>query len=140
MPANRDVSEWLDAYDNPMAPVVRKVRAVILDADPRIGECIKWKSPTFVFRGNLASVQHRITRHACLMFHTGAHIPGVYPSLEGTGGATRYMRFTSLADVDRLAHELRAIVRAWCDLRAGTGAPGRPVVVPQGAQYRATVP
>ncbi|MBX2797063.1 MAG: DUF1801 domain-containing protein [Myxococcales bacterium] len=139
MPANREVSEWLDAYTNPMAPVVRKVRAVILDADPRIGECIKWKSPTFVFRGNLASFQPRITRHACLMFHTGAHIPGVYPSLEGTGGATRYMRFTSLADVDRLAHELRAIVRAWCDLRAEARSSGRTRMPPQGPQY-ATVP
>uniref|UniRef100_A0AAN0NLP6 DUF1801 domain-containing protein n=1 Tax=Yoonia rhodophyticola TaxID=3137370 RepID=A0AAN0NLP6_9RHOB len=55
---NPDVDAWLDAYDNPMKPVVEALREVILDADPRVSETIKWQAPTFVYKGNIASFFH----------------------------------------------------------------------------------
>jgi hypothetical protein len=39
-----DVDAWFAKYENPMKEVVQRVRAIILEADPRIGECIKWLS------------------------------------------------------------------------------------------------
>ncbi|MGH2656755.1 MAG: hypothetical protein ACRDIZ_08695 [Actinomycetota bacterium] len=36
-----------------------RVRRIILGADRRITETIKWKSPTFVFQGNIASIDPR---------------------------------------------------------------------------------
>ena len=41
MRRNMDVDAWFDRYDNPMKTVVERVRAIVLDADPRIDECIK---------------------------------------------------------------------------------------------------
>ena len=55
------------------------VRKVILAADERVDECIKWKSPTFTFNGNIASINPRAKKHISLMFHQGAKIPGTYP-------------------------------------------------------------
>jgi hypothetical protein len=54
-------------------------------ADARIDECIKWQAPTFTYRGNLASFFPKSKRHASLMFHVGAKIPGTHPRLEGWG-------------------------------------------------------
>lgn len=74
-----DVDAWFEKHDNPMKPVVQEVRKVILQADQRIEETIKWQAPTFMYRGNLASFFPKSKRHASLMFHVGARIPGDFP-------------------------------------------------------------
>jgi hypothetical protein len=114
---NPEVDVWMAAYDNPQKPVVAKVREILLDADPRIGEVIKWSTPTFVYKGNLASFQPRAKQFASLLFHEGASIPGDHPRLSGGGDHARYMQITDLADAAAVAGELKAIVRAWCDAR-----------------------
>ena len=112
-----EVDAWMATYDNPMKPVVESVRRVILAADPRIGETIKWKAPTFTYKGNLASFFPRAKAHASLMFHTGASIAGDFPSLEGGEAVSRFMKFASLDEVTVKAPELQRLVRAWCDQR-----------------------
>lgn len=117
--SSADVDGWFESYDNPMKPVVQRVREVILAADPRMLECIKWKSPTFTYEGNLASFNPRSKKHASLMFHTGARIPGAFPSLEGSGDTARYMKFADIEAVEAQRAELEAIVGAWCALKDG---------------------
>jgi hypothetical protein len=111
------VDAWMESYDNPMKPVVQAVRSIILKADSRIGETIKWQAPTFVYKGNLASFFPRAKAHASLMFHQGASIKGDFPSLEGGKDMGRLMKFASLADVEAKSDELRRLVKAWCDQR-----------------------
>jgi hypothetical protein len=36
------VDAWFETYDNPQKALVQAVRRVILEADPRISETIKW--------------------------------------------------------------------------------------------------
>jgi uncharacterized protein YdhG (YjbR/CyaY superfamily) len=78
-------------------------------------ESIKWKTPTFAYRGNLVSFNPRSKAHVSLLFHTGASIPGVHQRLEGGGDVARYMRFADLAEVEAAADDLRSVVAAWCD-------------------------
>jgi hypothetical protein len=111
------VDAWMAKYDNPMKPVVQAVRKIILAADKRIGETIKWSSPTFVYKGNLASFNPRSKSHASLLVHTGASIRGSFPSLEGGEAVARYMRFASIEEVEAKSAELRRLVKAWCDQR-----------------------
>ena len=80
-------------------------------------ESIKWKSPTFEYKGNLASIDPKAKKHVSVLFHTGATIPGDHPILEGGGNVARYIRFPDLATVERRQAELAAVVRAWCDSR-----------------------
>lgn len=108
-----DVDAWIQTYDNPMKPVVQRVREIILAADPRVTETIKWQSPTFAYRGNIASFNPRSKKFASLMFHAGARIPGDHPILEGGGDTARYVRFTDLADVEAKRAALAAAIRAW---------------------------
>jgi len=113
-----EVDEWFEHYDNPMRDVVLAVREVILAADDRIDECIKWKSPTFTFNGNIASFNPRSKRHASLMFHVGAQIPGDHSVLEGGGDTARYMTFADLDEVEAKADDLRAVLAAWIDWKS----------------------
>jgi hypothetical protein len=112
-----EVDAWFDAYENPMKPVVQRVREIVLDCDARIDECIKWQAPTFTYRGNLASFYPKSKKHASLMFHQGAKIPGDHPRLEGTGDTSRVMKFASVAEVDEASADIARIVVAWCDWR-----------------------
>ena len=59
-----EVDAWFERYENPMKPVVQRMRAIILGADERIEECIKWQAPTFTYQGNLASFFPNSKLHA----------------------------------------------------------------------------
>ena len=111
-----EVDEWFEEYDNPMKPAMLRVREVILE-DDRLTETIKWKTPTFVYKGNMASFNPRSKAHVSLLFHTGAAIPGKHPRLIGGGDIARYMNFDDVADVEATADEIRAVTADWCDSR-----------------------
>jgi len=117
MPRHPEVDAWFERYDNPTKPVVQRMREIVLDADPRVDECIKWQAPTFTYRGNLASFYPKSRAHASLMFHLGARIPGTFGRLEGTGDTSRVMKIDSLEEAEEARPELESIVRAWCEWR-----------------------
>ena len=116
---NPEVDEWFAAYDNPRKDVVLYMRKVILQSDGRIEESIKWKSPTFTYKGNIASFNPRSKQHASLMFHTGSSIPGEFPHLEGSGDVARYLRVEDVAQAKELEAELVSIFKAWCEMKDG---------------------
>ena len=117
MRRSKDVDAWFSRYDNPMKAVVQRVRAIILAADSRMDECIKWQAPTFTYRGNLASFFPKSKQHTSLMFHVGAKIPGKHPRLEGSGGTSRVMKIGSVAEANAAKRDLERIVEAWCAWR-----------------------
>jgi hypothetical protein len=115
--ANPEVDAFIKDLGHPLEGVMQAVRLAILATDPRMTEVIKWKSPTFTYEGNLASINPRAKAHVSLMFHTGADIPGDFPHLDGGEKVARYMRFPDLATVDQLRPELESIVSAWIELK-----------------------
>ncbi len=64
---NPEVDTWLKAYDNPMKPVVQATRELILNADSRIGETIKWQAPTFEYKviWQVSSRRRKNTHRLC---------------------------------------------------------------------------
>lgn len=112
-----EVDAWFARYDNPMKPVVAKMRDIILAADPRIGETIKWQAPTFTYKGNIASFFPKSKKQASLMFHKGALIRGNFKNLEGDGKEGRTFKVIDLEDLNEKSSELQAICIAWCNQR-----------------------
>jgi uncharacterized protein YdhG (YjbR/CyaY superfamily) len=111
------VDRWFAKYANPKKDVVLRIREIVLAADPRIEETIKWQAPTFIYKGNLASFFPRSKEHASLMFHVGAKIPGKHPRLEGDGATSRVMKIATVADANAATRDIEKVVRAWCDWR-----------------------
>src|SRR5258705_919625 len=114
MPRRAEVDRWFASYNNPMKPVVMRIRDIILAADPRMDECIKWQAPTFMYNGNLASFFPKSKRHASLMFHTGAKIPGKHPRLEGDGDTGRMLKLGTIDEVATANAELQSNVASEC--------------------------
>ena len=113
MSRNADVDRWFDEVAHPLEATMRRAREGILGADPRVTESIKWKTPTFAFRGNIASFNPS-KRHVSILFHRGAEIPGQHPILEGDGKLVRTARFADVAEVEARREELEDVIRAWC--------------------------
>jgi uncharacterized protein YdhG (YjbR/CyaY superfamily) len=133
VPRNKTVDAWFAKYDNPMKDVVLRVRELLLAADPRLDECIKWQAPTFTYLGNLASFFPKSKQHASLMFHLGAQIPGKHARLEGTGDTGRVMKLATVAEANAAKKDLEQLVRAWCTWREALAAPAKPSAKPSPA-------
>ena len=99
-----------------MDAAIRRAREIILEADDRVTESIKWKPPTFACKGNIASFNPS-KKLVSIMFHRGAEIPGDHPRLEGDGRLARTTRFADLDQVEA--------GRADLGPRSARGATGR---------------
>ena len=117
--SNPIVDGWFLELDHPLKEEMLHVRYLILEADERISESIKWKAPTFEFKGNLVSFQPRAKKFVSLMFHRGAEIPGNHPVLDGDAALVRTMRLKDKSDIEDQREALQSVVRAWCDWKAG---------------------
>ena len=74
MNKNPKVDEYLSQKDHPLNAEIQKVRTIILQAHPGMEETIKWSSPTFMYKGNIASFFMNAKKQVSLMFHKGALI------------------------------------------------------------------
>lgn len=116
MNRNPEVDAWFAESGHPLHDAMQRVREIIL-SDERVTETIKWKSPTFMYKGNIASFNPRTKGHVSLMFHTGASIPGNHPLLQGGGDTARYVKLRDLDEINAAELELLSIVDAWCTSR-----------------------
>jgi hypothetical protein len=116
---NPEVDRWLDESAHPLEATMRRARDVILGADDRVTESIKWKTPTFAYEGNIASFNPS-KNLVSIMFHRGAEIPGEHPRLEGDGKLVRTMRFADLDELEAGRSDLEEVVQAWCEWKAGS--------------------
>lgn len=115
---NPEVDAWFAAYDNPQKKLVLAVREVVLAADERVTEAIKWQAPTFLYAGNIASFYPRAKQHVSLMFHQGASLPDPGGLLEGAGDTSRVAKFADADDLAAKEVALQQLIRAWVAARS----------------------
>jgi uncharacterized protein YdeI (YjbR/CyaY-like superfamily) len=113
MKKNPEVDRFLAEKNRPLTSEINKVREIILDTDDRIEEAIKWSSPTFMYKGNIASFSMNAKKFVSLMFHKGATIKDNSGLLEGEGKESRVARFEDLADIEKKKTALREVMREW---------------------------
>jgi len=116
-----EVDKWFKERKPPAETALQRAREVILRADPRVTESVKYGTVMFGYEGDLATFVQFTKPQVSIMFNRGARIPGKFPHLEGTGPTARFMRFNDVEEVNARAKELAAVVAAWCALPASKG-------------------
>lgn len=119
------VQDYLQQLDHPLADVVKALRQIILDADPRIGEEIKWNAPAFFFTGSMPAFNPKdYKRHIIvfnlhqknairLVFLHGADIPDASGLLSGDyADGRRLAQLGSTEEVETRKADLQAILRS----------------------------
>ena len=123
MGKSAEVEKWLKSFDHPLKDAIYRLRDIVLRSDRRVEECIKWKSPTFTYNGNIASINPNTKKKVSLMFHRGAEIPGKHPHLVGGGGVVKYMYFEDRTDVDSQRSAIESVFRSWCAMVGDAPSP-----------------
>jgi uncharacterized protein YdeI (YjbR/CyaY-like superfamily) len=117
MKKNPEVDKFLRDKKHPLTAEIQKVRQIILETDKKVEETIKWSSPTFMYKGNIASFYFNAKKFVSLMFHKGALMKDTSGLLEGDGKEARVARFEDAADIDRKKKALQRVIKAWIKLQ-----------------------
>ncbi len=113
MKLNPEVDEYLKNKNHPLTAEIQRVREIIMATDDKVEETIKWSSPTFMYKGNIASYFMNAKKHVSLMFHKGANIKDENGLLEGDGKEARTAKFYDLDDIESKKEALEAVVKEW---------------------------
>ena len=113
MNINSKVDEFLDKKGHPMTAEIQKVREIILKTDARMEETIKWSSPTFMYKGNMASFFMNAKKHVSLMFHKGALLEDPTGLLQGDGKEGRTAKFANMKEILEREADLKSVVKLW---------------------------
>ena len=117
MNRNPQVDEFMAKLDHPLKDELQRVREIILAADDKMTEVIKWGGPTFMYKGNLATLTPRTKNFVNLFFQTGALIRNGHGILEGDAKEVRVARFHDMKDIQKKEKALKAVVREWIKLK-----------------------
>lgn len=121
------VSTYIKALDPEFAKIVEHVRQIILATDERIGEQLKWNSPSFFYLGEMQPFDKKEYKrdivvlnlrkgNVLLVFPTGARINDASGLLQGdyTDGR-RIVNFSAMSDVVSREKDLQNVIRSWLD-------------------------
>ena len=111
-----EVDRWFVERKPPAAAAMQRVREVILKADPRMTEYVKYGTVQFASEGDLANFVQHGAKTVTVMFNRGARIKGKFVHLEGDGPSARFMRLKDEKEVTARAKELTDITRTWCSM------------------------
>lgn len=134
MPNSTAVDAFMASLDHPFKAEIAAVRALVLAADPRIRERVKWRAPSFYHRSDLGAfnLHARDYAHLILVFPAGQQVVDPSGLLQGAQKDRREIRFASLADVAAKAPALTALLRDWLD-RVDAAALAAPALAVQAA-------
>jgi hypothetical protein len=122
------VDDYLLRLTPSLRATVEVLRRIILSTDARIGEQIKWNSPSFYYRGELPAdadpkqyprdivVLNLHRGYPLLVFPTGARLHNATGLLEGSyPDGRRLLTIHDAADAETKAEALQQVLRQWLD-------------------------
>jgi len=109
------VERWFESTKPPSEAALRRVRDIVLGADPSVRERIQY-GITFssTKSGDFAAFVRYSEPGVNLRLMRGGRLHGHYPHLEG--GTVKRMRIADLTEASGRASELRSMVKEWCAL------------------------
>jgi uncharacterized protein YdeI (YjbR/CyaY-like superfamily) len=117
MAKNPKVDAFLKTKKHPLTKEIEAVRNIILAVSTKVEEDIKWSTPTFMYKGNIASFFMNAKKMVSLMFHKGALIKDKYGLLEGDGKEARVARFADLKEITKKKKALEAVIKEWIKMQ-----------------------
>ncbi|TFF39668.1 DUF1801 domain-containing protein [Mucilaginibacter psychrotolerans] len=123
------VDALMRTLDHPLKDVLQSLRQVILAADSRVGEHVKWNAPSFLYIGDMPPfnpkeykryiIVSNFFRKDCirLVFPSGAKVNDTSGFLEGDyADGRRLANFYNLEDVVAKKSTLQQIISEWLSL------------------------
>lgn len=115
MPKSAAIEAWFARTKPPSEAALRRVRDIILAADPSMRERVQY-GITFASTksGDFGAFVRYREPGVNLRLHRGGRLRGRYPHLEGT--VAKRLRIADVRQANARAAELRSMVKEWCAL------------------------
>lgn len=113
-----EVNEYMNKLEHPLKAEVEALRTVIMKADPKIAERVKWNAPSYYYgKTDMAAFNLRQTKFVqlILIFPKGL-IRDTSGLLLGDWKDRREARFSSMEEVKAKAPALKKVVQEWVKL------------------------
>lgn len=110
------VNQFMEQLDHPFKAEVQVVREIILGVDKNITEEIKWKAPSFSYKGYLVTFNLWARERVHLVFHNGVVLADQSGLLEGDYPDRRMMYFYDMQDIKSKKAVLEDLIRQWIAL------------------------
>jgi hypothetical protein len=110
------VEAFMDQLDHPFKAEVQAVRNIIKGVNKDITEEIKWKAPSFSYKGYLVTFNLWAKQHVHLVFHNGAILNDKSGLLQGDYVDRRMAYFSDMQDVRAKQATLEKLIRKWIKL------------------------
>ncbi len=105
------VNEYLQQLDHALKAEIEAVRAIIMASSDKLSERVKWAAPSFYYKHDLVTFNHRHQRLVHLVFHHVAIVQIQSALLEGDHKDRRMMYFNSMEDIQAKQPELDRIMK-----------------------------
>lgn len=113
----QEVDQYLDALEHPYKAEILLLRSIIINANDKIKERIKWNSPSFYYIKDMAAFNLRAKGYIQIIFvfYDDKMITNS-PILQGDWKDRREARFIDLADIEIKKAALEKVVNDWLKL------------------------
>lgn len=111
------VDDYMEKLEHPFKQEVERLRSIILNANPKLQERVKWNSPSFYFVKDLAAFNLRASGYVQIIFifYDGNMIEDS-SFLQGRWKDRREARFYSMDDIEAKQPALEQFVNNWIKL------------------------
>ncbi len=122
--ATHKVNEFMAGLVHPRKAEIEAVRAIIVGADKRIAERVKWNAPNFYFKDDFATFILRSMQTIQVVFHTGAKVKDNPKAikLDDPSGLMKWstkdrgvVTFSDMKDIELKKLDFVSIVKQWIE-------------------------
>ncbi|WP_257449785.1 DUF1801 domain-containing protein [Archangium lipolyticum] len=110
-----EVDAYMKRLEHPLKAEIEAVRAIILGANKKVAERVKWNAPSFYYKQDIAAFNPRAQDcvHVVFVFPKGTMPTDRFGFLEGDYVDRRMARFRDMADVRANKAGLVRLVKHW---------------------------
>jgi uncharacterized protein YdeI (YjbR/CyaY-like superfamily) len=112
----KKVDEFMSKLEHPLKAELDAVRSIIIKANPKMEEDVKWGGPSFFYKEDLATFNPRIKNYVALIFHKGELLHIKSDFLEDATKGKVYAKFYSMDQVTANKELIEKMVNAWIEL------------------------
>jgi len=107
------VDDYMNELDHPFKAEIQAIREIIMGVHPEITEEIKWKAPSFSYKGYMATFNLWEEKRVHLIFHSGVLLDDKSGVLEGDYKDRRMMYFVNMDEVKAKRPALEKLIKEW---------------------------
>jgi len=111
------VDHYMEKLEHPFKQEVERLRSIMLNANPKLQERVKWNSPSFFYIKDLAAFNLRAKGYVQIIFifYDGNMIED-FSLLQGNWKDRREARFYGMVDIEAKQPALEQLVNNWVKL------------------------